>query len=78
LDDLILSVDNNDNYPVSYGVNGTDFAELLRILVSDGEIGGGMDTMSLIVGQSDYVLGIDFQPVAARYLRISALVGGMA
>nr|WP_321465376.1 PEP-CTERM sorting domain-containing protein [uncultured Desulfobulbus sp.] len=79
IEDVTVSVDNNDDYIVEYSANGTDWYELFKIYASYGEIPvspGGMDTMTTIYGDSEYVASIDFgEAVSAQYLRISA-VGG--
>lgn len=48
---------------------------LFTIDVGDGEHGWGMDTMSTDGAHAEYVLGIDFSSVQARYLRIKATGG---
>ena len=73
--DIRLSVDNNDAYRVRYSANGTDWDTLFTIFSSYGEIGGGMDTMSSINGDIEYITNIDFFPVDAQYLTIQAIGG---
>ncbi len=75
VDDLLVSIDNNDDYKVEYSANNSSWSGLFSIARSYGEIGWGMDTMTSIKGDPEYISGIDFAPVEARYLRISATDG---
>jgi hypothetical protein len=75
IQDITLSVDNNDVYKVTYSTDKSAWTELFTIATTDGDIGYGMDTMSTVFGDDEYVSGIDFAPVAARYLRITAIGG---
>ncbi|MBF0266439.1 MAG: discoidin domain-containing protein [Gammaproteobacteria bacterium] len=75
IDDILLSVDNNDNYLVTYSSDGVNFSNLLEILSSYGEIGSGMDTFSTVAGNSEYVGALDFTSVNAQYFQISASLG---
>jgi hypothetical protein len=75
LEDVTLSVDHNDRYVLEYSPNSTDWYALFSVAVSLGEIGSGMDTMSTVVGDPEYVSQIDFSPVEARAVRISASDG---
>ena len=75
VEDLLLSVDNNDSYAVSYSADGVSWGALLTISSSYGEVGWGMDTMSTVSGQGEYIYQIDFSSVVARYLRIVATGG---
>lgn len=77
--DVLLSVDNNDVYLVDYSVDGVTFTPLFTIMVDDGNISpgvGGMDTMSSDATSADYIAGIDFTSVNARFLRFQAVPGG--
>lgn len=79
--DVLLSVDNNDAYLLEYSLDGITFNSLFTVMVSDGNIPenpGGMDTMSTDASSADYVMGIDFAPVMARFLRFQAVSGGDA
>lgn len=75
IDDIILSVDNNDAYRVYYSLDNSIWNTLFTINTNYGEVTWGMDTMGTISGQSEYVWQIDFSPVQAQYLRISAIGG---
>jgi hypothetical protein len=76
LEDIILSVDNNDWYQVDYSVNGSDWNMLFSIARSYGEINWGMDTMATLIEHDEYISQIDFtSPVDAQFLRIYATGG---
>ena len=75
LEDIILSVDNNDYYRVEYSSDNSVWNTLFSISRYDGEIGWGMDTMATSSTHSEYIPAIDFSPVNAQYLRIQATGG---
>ena len=76
VEDIILSVDNNDSYDVDYSVNNSDWSSLFSLSSAYGEVNWGMDTMGTIAGDSEYVWQINFSvPVEAQYLRIYAIGG---
>lgn len=75
IDDVVLSIDNNDDYLVEWSLDGSSWQRLFSIARTDGEIWWGMDTLSSESGNAEYVANIDFTSVNASYLRISA-VGG--
>lgn len=78
LSDVTLSVDNNDFYRVQISEDGTNWNTLFTVLSFDGEIGSGMDTMSSVLGDPEYIESIDFPTVSARYARIYAIAGDSA
>lgn len=73
--DIIMQVDNNDNYMIDYSLDGTEYFPLLIIKKGYGKIGHGMDTMTTRNGHPDYISQLDFQPVSARFLKIYAAGG---
>ena len=78
LQDIGWSVDNNDSYQLAYSLAGGSFTNLFAVGLDHGDVPeypGGMDTMSGILGDPEYVASMDFAPVNARYLRISAVTG---
>jgi len=75
IEDVLVSVDNNDAYKVEYSVNDTDWTNLFQIEIGYGEIGWGMDTMNTFDSQTEYVSALNFTPQTARYVRISATGG---
>lgn len=79
ISDVLVSVDNNDLYRLDYSLDGIAFTPLFTIQIEDGNIQpspGGMDTMSTDSSSPEFVSGIDFAPVDARFLRFQALPGG--
>lgn len=79
IEDIILSVDNNDDYTILYTENWesslSNWMTLATIYQRYGEIGGGMDTMSSVAGDAEYISQIDFSAVEAQYLLIRAIGG---
>ncbi len=78
LEDVVLSVDNNDSYSVMSSTDGSSWSTLFIIDRTYGDVGWGMDTMSSIAGDTEYVPGIDFATQNARYLLLSAVSGDNA
>ena len=78
INDLLVSVDHNDRYRVSHSVDNSTYSTLATIVPSYGDIGWGMDTMSSAATSPEYVAGIDFSSVQARYLRLNAWGGDNA
>ncbi|MBU1195367.1 MAG: discoidin domain-containing protein [Proteobacteria bacterium] len=71
IDDIIISVDNNDSYKIEYSTDNSTWSSLTTAYLSFGEVGGGMDTLSSFSGNTEYVSGLDFDPSGpARYIRI--------
>ncbi|MCP5144964.1 MAG: hypothetical protein H6978_09085 [Gammaproteobacteria bacterium] len=79
LHDIVLSVDNNDDYFVEWSTNNADWFPLFLIPSAAGNIDeqfpGGMDTFSTISGDVDYLDTLDFAPLTLRYLRLTAVNG---
>ncbi len=78
LQDVIVSVDNNDGYQVEVSTDNSNWVQLFSIASTDGDVyhtPGGMDTMSSVASDSEYVLGIDFSETQAMYARIKAVSG---
>lgn len=78
VNDLLLSVDNNDSYAVDYSMDGVSFNNLFLIRPSDGDVPawpGGMDTMSTNSTSPHYVSRIDFTPFSAQYVKFHATGG---
>jgi len=73
--DIIIQVDNNDDYRIDYSLDAGNFFPLLTIKRAYGEMGHGMDTMITKSGHPDYIPQLDFQPVWARFLKIYASGG---
>ncbi len=75
IEDIIVSVDNNDSYRIDYSVDSSSWINLVNISNSYGEVNWGMDTMSTFSGDSEYISALDFSSVQAQYLRIFATGG---
>jgi len=75
VNDVLISVDNNDYLDIDWSNNLLSWTRLFTINRNYGEIGNGMDTFSTVAGDTEYVAGIDFTTVQARYLRIKATGG---
>lgn len=67
VDDMLIQVDNNDNYRIEYSLNGSTWSQLFTISSSDGTVGYGMDTFT----KADK----PFSPVNAQYIRVYATGG---
>jgi len=75
IDDVLVSVDNNDSYAVEWSLDNSSWNNLFNISSSYGEIGWGMDTMSTDSTHAEYIAALDFSSVQARFLRIYATGG---
>ena len=75
IQDVLVQVDNNDDYKLEYSTNDKLYRLLFRINRKDGEVTWGMDTMATMSGNPDYVGGLSFKPVKARYIRVYAQGG---
>lgn len=75
LQEVTLSVDCNDDYRVQYSLDDSSWTTLFTVTQDQGETFPGMDTMSSVLGNAEYIAQIDFAPVLARSVRIYA-VGG--
>ena len=72
---VTVQVDDNDDYRIEYSEDAVEFFPLLIFYVGYGETGLGIDTMSSMSGDPDFINVPEFRPVLARYLRISASGG---
>ncbi len=77
LDDVLVSADCNDDYLVEYSLDNLIWTTLFTIDRAYGDTLNGMDTMSSVSGDLQYVPPIDFAPVQARYARIRATGGDL-
>ena len=75
LQDVTLTVDNNDFYFLQVSNDGVQWNALTTVMAFDGLVNGGMDTFSSQSNSPDYSALIDFQPQTARYVRLSAVAG---
>jgi hypothetical protein len=75
INDVLVSVDNNDDYEVTWSLDSVSWSNLFTINRSYGEITWGMDTFSTDTLHNEYIAAIDFSTVQARYLRIKVTGG---
>ncbi len=75
LQDLLVQVDNNDAYLFEYSMDNSAWSDLFSIQVGYGEVSWGMDTMSTDSLSGEYIAQLDFSPVNAQFLRVSAIGG---
>jgi hypothetical protein len=73
--DIVVQVDNNDDYKVDYSTNNVTYTNLFNISEAYGEVTYGMDTMSTQAADPEYISQLDFATVTARYLKIYATGG---
>jgi hypothetical protein len=72
---LLLQVDANDDYNVDYSLDGIDYIPLVQIRENHGDIASGMDTMSTVPGDPHFVMELEFEPVSARFIKVTAVAG---
>lgn len=75
--DITLSVDNNDSYVVEYSTDGTNWSNLFTVSKQYGDVWYGMDTFSTDSDNDQYLAALDFAPVEAQYLRIYWAAGDL-
>ena len=79
LQDVKLTVDNNDFYQVQISQDGTTWNTLFTVLAFEGAVGAGVETFtSNPAGTGTYSASIDFAPTLAKYARIYAAAGDSA
>jgi len=74
IDEVLVSVDNNDAYKVQWSVDNSTWNELFQITVNMGEVRDGMDTMTTFPSD-EYISALNFSSVQTQYLRIFATGG---
>jgi len=75
IDDVLLSVDNNDYMRIEWSLDSINWTDLFLISRYDGEITNGMDTMSTDINHSEYIGALDFNTIQTQFLRLSATGG---
>ena len=75
---IIVQVDNNDAYQIDFSLDGGEYFPLFEIMMDDGEIESGMDTMSSIPNDPEFVSEWEIEAVEARYIKIYATGGNEA
>ena len=73
--ELLLSVDNNDDYAVDYSLDGSNWTRLVDVLASAGNVSYGMDTLRYTSADRPYSTDGSFTAVQAHYLRFYATGG---
>jgi hypothetical protein len=72
IEGITLQVDNNDDYSLDDSVDDKNYTPLLFIGSDWGEIGFGMETISTIKGDPEYISKAALAPTRGRYLKLSA------
>ena len=75
LQDVALTVDNNDDYVVETSLDGSTWTTLFTVSAANGPTGWGLDNFSSTLGDPTYAADIDFAPTSAKFARIYALNG---
>lgn len=75
---IIVQVDSNDAYQIDFSLDGGEYFPLLEIIVDDGEIQSGMDTMSSIPNDLEFVSEWEISAIEVRYIKIYATGGNEA
>ena len=58
IDGVSLSIDNNDTYALEYSTDDRIWSALFSVGANLGEIGWGMDTMSTVATDPEYIEGV--------------------
>lgn len=72
---ITLQADNNDDYLLEASKDGQNFTSILVLKSGIGEVDWGMETVSTEKSNRQYLQGLQFNPTAARYIRVSASEG---
>lgn len=72
---IIVQVDSNDAYQIDFSLDGEEYFPLLEIREDDGEVESGMDTMSSIPDDMEFISDWETPAVEARYIKIYAARG---
>jgi len=75
---IIVQVDSNDAYQIDFSLDREEYFPLLEIKDGDGDIESGMDTMSSIPDNLEFVSDWEIAAVGARYIKIYATGGNGA
>lgn len=70
-----IEVDSNDSYNVDYSVDGKEYKNLIKILMTYGDASIGLDIFSTSKTEKSYVKELELKPVEARYLKLYAVEG---
>jgi len=72
---LLIQVDGNDDYNIDYSEDETEYIPLIQILEAHGSIASGLDTLSTVLTDPQYVVDLEFEPVSARFIKVYATGG---
>jgi len=75
---IIVQVDSDDAYQIDFSLDGEEYFSLVEIMEDDGEIESGMDTMSSIPEDPEFVSDWEAIAAEARYIKIYATGGNEA
>ncbi|MCG7853628.1 MAG: hypothetical protein MIO92_14000 [Methanosarcinaceae archaeon] len=72
IEGITIQVDNNDDYSLEVSEDGKKYSPLLFISSDWGEMGFGMETISTVKGNPEYIPEAALVPSRGRYLKLSA------
>jgi len=72
---IIIQVDCDDSYRIEYSSDDQDYFTLTEISRTDGDVITGLDSLSSLPQNAEYVNELEFFPVDARFIKIYALDG---
>ncbi|UCC41536.1 MAG: discoidin domain-containing protein [Candidatus Aminicenantes bacterium] len=75
---ILLQVDGDDDYQIDYSLDGEEYFPLLEIMSGDGEVESGMDTMSSIPDNVEFISEWEIAVIEARFIKIFATGGNEA
>lgn len=75
---LTIQVDNNDDYVIQVSLDGKVFKPLLTVRGEWGEVVDGMETLSTLAKDPQYLPQMAVKPAQARYVKLSAKGGDEA
>lgn len=70
-----IQVNVGGRYRIDYSLDDREYISLVEIVGAVGDKGSGMDTISTLPTDPEYVIDLDFFPAEARYLKIYAVEG---
>ncbi|MEW6265013.1 MAG: EF-hand domain-containing protein [Thermodesulfobacteriota bacterium] len=75
IEGITIQCDNNDDYRLEASEDGRNYSPLLDVSGDFGDIAFGMETISTLPGDPQYVPEAVMTPTRARYLKLSASGG---
>ncbi len=78
IDAVAMQVDGDDTYVLEVSADGEKYAPLVVVAAAWGEVTKGMETVSMLRDDPQYLPMMLFRPVDARYVSISARDGNKA